>query len=421
VAKITKRLLDAIRPDPAGRDKFVWDAGDGALKGFGVRVKPSGVASFIAQYRNKEGRTRRIVLAKVGTVTPDEGRELARQTLALVAKGSDPSSERRTARRGITVSELCDLYLVSAKGRIKDSTLAMDRSRVETHVKPTIGRISAASLTVADLERMKAAILTGKTAKTERNGRGGIATGGPGVAARTIGMMGTVLEYARARLKIIKENPAREIKKPPDGRQRRFLSLEEVARLGEAIAEVESTRGALAGLDAVKLLLLTGFRRMEALALPRSWVDARARCVRFADTKTGYQLRAIGADAVRLLDARPSGSSKWVFPAERGSGHFIGLPKLLDRLCAKAGLEGVTVHVLRHSFAATAAGMGYSELTIAGLLRHSVPGVTARYAHVPDAALVSAADRISAKIAAALRGSVDSANVLELTRAKAAS
>jgi transposase InsO family protein len=97
-------------------------------------------------------------------------------------------------------------------------------------------------------------------------------------------------------------------------------------------------------------------RRMEALALPRAWVDMQARCIRFGDTKSGAQLRAIGAPAVRLLEALPvQASSRWVFPGERPDGHFVGLPKALARLCEKAGLEGVTVHVLRHTFAATAA------------------------------------------------------------------
>ena len=86
---------------------------------------------------------------------------------------------------------------------------------------------------------------------------------------------------------------------------------------------------------------------------------------------------------------------------------------MLARLCAKAGLPGITVHVLRHGFAATAAEMGFSELTIAGLLGHSVSGVTARYAHAPDAALVAAADRVSARIAAALDGQ-GSAEVMPL-------
>ena len=79
-------------------------------------------------------------------------------------------------------------------------------------------------------------------------------------------------------------------------------------------------------------------------------------------------------------------------------------------------LEGVTIHVLRHSFAATAAEMGYFELTIAGLLSHSVPGVTARYAHVPDAALVAAAERVSARIAAALNGGAIMSEVIAFRR-----
>ncbi len=68
-AEITKRVVDALRPDRGGKEFFRWDAGDGALKGFGIRMKPSGAASYLVQYRNKEGRTRRLVIGKVGTLT----------------------------------------------------------------------------------------------------------------------------------------------------------------------------------------------------------------------------------------------------------------------------------------------------------------------------------------------------------------
>jgi integrase len=407
--KITKRTVDKLTPDPDKRDVFTWDAGDGALKGFGVRMKPSGTAAYLVQYRNKEGRTRRLVLGKVGVLTPDEARKLAGDALKEAAKGGDPSADRKAIRSSITVSELCDLYLTAAEGRIKASTLAMDKSRIRTHVKPLIGRFTVRSLTTADIERMKADIIAGKTAKPRKEkGRGGKAAGGVGVAARTVGMVGAILEYARQPLKLIRENPARGVRRPPDGKQRRFLSLLELRKLGETIRAVEATGENKTALAAIRLLLLTGFRRMEALALPVAWVDTRARCVRFEDTKSGAQLRPIGAKAVTLIEERTKGGkSEWVFPASTGDGHLVGLPRVLDRLCAKAELKGVTVHVLRHTFAATAAEMGFSELTIAGLLGHRVPGVTARYAHVPDSALVSAADRVAARIAAALDGLPD--------------
>jgi integrase len=226
-------------------------------------------------------------------------------------------------------------------------------------------------------------------------------------------MLAAILEYARQSLKLIRENPARGVKKPPDRKQRRFLTPEEITKLGQTMREAEASGENPVGMAAIRLLLMTGLRRMEALALPRAWVDSRTRCIRFEDTKSGAQLRPVGTAAVRLIEARPVREGcPWVFPATYGDGHFVGLPKVLERMCARAGLEGVTVHVLRHTFAATAAEMGFSELTIAGLLGHSVPGVTARYAHVPDSALVAAADRVTTRIAAALEGNTEAEVVM---------
>ncbi len=169
--KITKRIVDSLRPDRGGKEFFQWDAGDGALKGFGIRMKPSGAASYLVQYRTKEGRrTRRLVIGKVGTLTPDEARTLAGDALKAAAKGADPSADRHAVRGAITVSHLCDLYLADAKSHIKASTLAMDESRIDTHVKPLIGRLTVRSLTAADIERMKADIIAGKTAKPRKKG-----------------------------------------------------------------------------------------------------------------------------------------------------------------------------------------------------------------------------------------------------------
>lgn len=406
MARLTKRFVDQLKPDPSGREITHWDD---RLSGFGVRVQPGGALSWVAMYRTREGRLRKLTVGRVGTLTPEEARQEARQKLAEAQKGGDPAGDKSAARRGITVTELCDWYLREAEGRVKASTLAMDRSRIERHVKPLIGKRRVASLTSDDIERLQAEIAGGKSAKP-RVGRGGATTGGRGVAARTIGMFGTILEFAKRR-RVIKDNPARGVQKIPDGKQRRFLSLDELAALGRVMRAAEATGEMATPIAVVRLLLMTGLRRMEALALPRAWVDAKARCIRFGDTKSGAQIRPIGAAAVKLLSERPApeeGASEeraaWVFPADRGDGHYIGVPKVLARFCAKAALEGVTVHVLRHSFAAVAAGMGYSELTIAGLLGHRLSGVTVRYAHVPDAALVAAADRVSARVEAALEG-----------------
>jgi integrase len=195
------------------------------------------------------------------------------------------------------------------------------------------------------------------------------------------------------------------VRKFPDGRQRRFLTLAEVGKLGAAMRAAEAAGENPVAVECVRFLLLTGLRRMEALGLPWEWVDARARCLRLGDSKSGYSLRPLGVEATLLLERLPRvEGSPWVFGGADPAKHLVGLPKALDRLCARAGLAGVTVHVLRHSHAATAAEMGFGELTIAGLLGHRVAGVTARYSHIGDPALLVAADRVSARIAAALDG-----------------
>ena len=404
MSKLTKRVVDALRPDPT-RDVFKWDAGDGALKGLGIRVKPSGVASYFVQYRNKEGRTRRLVLGRVGELTPDEARRIAADKLKEARTGGDPSEERHAARAAITLSELCDLYVADARGRIKPSTLAMDCSRIECHVKPLIGRRTVGALTRRDIERLQSDVAAGKTAKPRKEkGRGGKGSGGRGVAARTVGMLRTILEFAK-RHGMIVDNPARGVRRFPDNKRRRFLSLDELTALGAAMSRATADAENRTGVAAIRALLLTGCRRSEILALPWAWFDMKARCIRFEDTKSGPQLRPIGAAAIKQLAAQSRHEDNpWVFPADHGKGHFVGLPRVLARLCARAGVKDVSVHTLRHSFAAMAAELGFSELTIAGLLGHSVPGVTARYAHLPDSALVAAADRVSARMAAALDG-----------------
>jgi integrase len=405
MARITKRVVDLLRPDPRGRDLFRWDAGDGALKGFGIRVKPSGAKSYFVQYRNSEGRTRRLVLGRVGELTPDQARELASDRLKQVRLGRDPSAERHAARSSITVSEICELYLADAKGRIKPSTLALDRSRIECHVKPLIGRRAVSGLTQRDIERVQADIAAGKTAKPRKEkGRSGVSAGGRAVAARTVGMLGTILEFAK-RHGTITDNPVRGVRRFADNKRRRFLNLDELRALGKAMKEAERQGKNRTGIAAIRALLLTGCRRNEILALPWAWLDVKARCIRFEDSKSGPQLRPIGASAAKQLSSQlKQDGCPWVFKADIGDGHFVGLPRVLARLCALARLDDVTIHTLRHSFAAAAAELGFSELTIAGLLGHSVPGVTARYAHVPDSALVAAADRVSARMAAALDG-----------------
>jgi integrase len=427
--KIAKRSVDAfMRAGPDVEDRWLWDEGDGALKGFGVRMSPTGVASYLVQYRNLEGDTRRLVLGRVTVLTPDQAREAAEETLYKVKKGQDPSAERRKQRNALTVGEMCDWYhegaaagrILGRKGRpIKASTLALDRSRIERHIKPLIGRRAASAVTEKDIRDLQADIAAGKTARPRpAEGRAGVTKGGRGVAARTLRMLAAIFEHGR-RDGLVDNNPVRGVRRFADGKRKRALSLDELAALGKAMRETYAEGKSPTGIAVARALALTGCRKTEILALTCDQFDPNAHCIRFADTKSGPDIRPLGAAAVRhLVHQTEHAVGVWMFPADRGGGHFVGVRRVLKDLCAGAGLSGVTPHTLRHTFASVAGSLNYSKLTIAGLLGHAARGVTEDYVHLaPDDALLAAANAVAARIAAALDGTAG-AKVLPMRRGK---
>lgn len=401
MARLTKRLVDSLLPVER-KDVFVWDS---EIRGLGVRLKPSGTKTFFVQYRNAARRTRRMVLGQVGVLTVEQARALARERLTAVVKGEDPSAARKATRQAYTVEELCNWYLREAEagrllGRrrrpIKSSTLAMDRSRIKTHIVPLLGTHLISGLTRGNIEHMQADIIAGKTAK-RRTGRGGNTTGGEGVACRSISTLHAIFEHG-VRTGLIDSNPARGVRRVAEHRRDRRLNEREIVHFGRVLAKALDDGQHPTAIDAIKFILLTGFRRMEALTLQRSWLDSTTRCVRFPDTKTGKQVRPIGRWAASLIRSRSrKQKSAYVFPGDIGDGHFVGVARVMERLAIEAGFTDVTLHTLRHTFASIGAELGFTELTLAGLLGHAPRGVTQRYVHL-DEALVVAADRISDRI-----------------------
>jgi integrase len=410
--KLTKRVVDAIRPDPSGRDVFTWDTGDGAIKGFGIRTKPSGAASYLVQYRTKEARTRRLVLGRIGVLTPDEARALAGDKLKEVTRGGDPSAERHIAREALTVSELAGLYLRDGpadKPNKKASSWGADRSNIERHIKPLLGRHFAKTLTQVDVAKFQADVAAGKSKadiKTKKHGRA-IVEGGRGTAARSLAVLGAMLQFAVAR-KLIPENPAKGVPLYKGEKKERFLSEAEVARWADTIAQMQRDGrlhpSAAAGL---RLLVLTGCRKSEIMTLQWGYVDFERSCLRLPDSKTREKIVHLPSAAVELLNALPRVST-WVLPGDRerrvgDNGHYTGMQKAWERVREQAGVPGLRLHDLRHSFASFAVAEGQSLFMVAKLLGHKQTRTTERYAHLAADPILAAADQTANRIAAAMR------------------
>jgi integrase len=408
MTKLTKRVVDALTPNAA--DQFVWDA---ALPGFGIRVKPSGTKSFIIQYRNSAGRSRRVTLAKFGVMTVEQARDMARSRLVEVARGDDPAEARKQARQSMTVKELCAEYLSRAttggiltrSGRAKKaSTLDFDRGRIDRHIVPLIGNRAVGEVTAADVRAMMRQIAAGKTAsdvRTKSRGRS-ITKGGLGAASRTVGLLGGIFSYA-VEEGLRSDNPVRGVKRPADSTRDFRLDEAGYVKLGRRLRAAERAGYSWQIIDIIRLIALTGCRRGEAIALKRSEVDLAGSALRLGDTKTGKSVRPIGREAVALLrQILAKADGPFVFPATKGpEGHFNGLPKAWARIVTRR-LPGLTPHGLRHSFASTAEDLGCSIPTIAALLGHSTRGVTHRYIHKVDSALIGSASRVAGVIDALL-------------------
>lgn len=415
--KLSKRVVDSA--EPKDKDYVIWDDD---LRGFGLRVMASGRRSYLIQYRAL-GRSRRYTIGAHGVWTPEAARKEALFQLGRAAKGDNPAEERELDHKAITMKQLCQRYLedlgnglILGKGNRpkRPSTKVTDTGRINRHLIPLVGTRRVKDLTQPEIIKIMMDIMAGRTrvnVKTANLRGRSIVTGGVGTAARTIGLLSGILTYA-VNLGIIEKNPAHGIKRPKDHACRRRLSENEYRVLGqllhnaEAKAEIALDSSGSTAVRIIRQIALTGCRRGEIIGLKWAEADTEGSAFRFTDTKTGESIRPIGLPVVEFLEAiRPDKPGLHVFPGERQKeGAFGSFPKHWNKIVKGTALEGITAHVLRHSFASVANDLGFTEVTIAALLGHSKGTMTSKYIHTMDTALIMAADTISSYIEALLNG-----------------
>ncbi len=390
--------------------EIIWDA---AVPGFAVRRQKGNAIAYILKYRTEEGRQRWHTIGRHGAPwTPDTAREKARELLGQIVKGADPAAEKRAKRKAANVAELCDLYIADAEaGRVltrsnvtkKPSTLAIDKGRVERHIKPLLGSLAVTAITRDDIDRFLHDVAQGRTAVSAKTAnKRGLArvSGGQTAATRAVGLLGAIFTYA-VRRGMRPDNPVHGVARFADRRRERRLNEDEYKALGTALEKAADEQIWPAAIAAVRFLALTGWRSGEALWLRWSEVDLARRTATLADTKTGRSVRPLShavCDVLRSLTR--SGDNTLMFPATRGDGRMTGFPKLWARIAKLGGLPAdVTPHTLRHSFASLAGDLGYSEPTIAALVGHKGRSITSRYVHSADAVLLAATDAVANRTA----------------------
>lgn len=403
-ARLTKRTIDAAKPD-AQR----YAIHDSELSGFKLIVHPTGKKAFHLRYRVGGGRGATIREPKIGdmgTLTPDQARTIARQWLAEVRLGGDPAGERQAKRQAPRMSELFDRYLTEhARRHKKPASADGDAQQIRDHLLPALGRIKVAELTRDQVARVHQGM-----------------SDMPYAANRALALLSKAMNLAELwGWRPEGANPCRNVRKFSETARKRFLSPSELGALGAVLAQAE-TEGAITlpardgvrdkpkrtpispyAVAAIRLLILTGARSGEILSLRWAWVDLDGGRLNLPDSKTGQKSIPLGVAALDVLRALPrvEGNPHVIVGGKPGAA-LVNLKDPWGALREMAGIEGVRIHDLRHSFASVAAAGGLSLPIIGAILGHSQSSTTQRYAHLADDPLRAAATRIGEDILAAM-------------------
>jgi integrase len=385
--RLTKMVVDRATYQGQGPKAhcILWDS---ELPGFGLRIYPSGSKAFLVAYRIGT-RKRRVIVGPYGRFTVDEARKAAKKLLLAASDGKDLAEEREKARRGETVADLCQRYLEVHLPKKKASSSRHDRRMLRSYVVPNLGRLKIADVKRADVAKVHHALRDT-----------------PYEANRFLALCSKLFNLAEEwGLRPDASNPTHHVQRFREQRRQRFLSGDELVRLGDALRDAAKEGEQASAVLALRLLILIGARLSEVLTLRWSSVDSEKGLLHLPDSKTGPRVIPIGPPVLKLLAAAPRlEGNPYVCPGEKAGHHFVGLPRVWLRIRRRAGLDDVRLHDLRHSHASAAAGLGTPLQIIGALLGHSGPQTTARYAHLADSPVRAAAHQVTNHIAAALDG-----------------
>jgi len=376
--KLTKRAIDNLIPRSG--EYFAWDD---EIKGFGVRVSPSGRMTYLIQYRSG-GRTRRVKISTTTILTPDEARSRAKELLGNVARGDNPAQDISTYRKSPTVGALCDRFLEEhVAHRCKPTTQAEYKRSVDLIIKPAFAAWKIEDVTRADVAKLH----------HENAHR-------PYQANRTLGVISKMFNLAEIwGLRPEGSNPCRHIQKYAEKKRERFLSPNEISHLGRTLdrAQEDGSESPFA-ISAFKLLILTGCRLGEIQTL--KWEYLSPGYMHLPDSKTGARRIPLPPAAQAVLDSLPrTAGNEWIIEGKEPGQHLTDLQRPWRRVRAKAEITDVRIHDLRHTYASNALAQGLDIVMVGRLLGHSQIQTSMRYVHLADDPVKEAAQLVSNELA----------------------
>ena len=363
--RLTQRRVDALKP----RTK-TCDIRDTDIKGFGIRILPSGRKRYFL-HSQVDGKRLWHAIGDAEDITLDHARTQARSMLGSRRSGEDPASGTCDIPFETVAEEVFRRY----RRHWKPSTLKVNLNYYRNQILPWFRGRPIAGITRRDIQQWFASLH---------------AT--PVAADRSAPVLSVILKQAEVYgYRPEGSNPCTGIKRYRRRGRERFLTADEMRRLGRVLDCYRESH--LLETSIVRLLLLTGCRKSEILTL--RWSEYREGKLHLSDTKTGPRTVWLSSAARRIIDGLPR-SSSWVFLSPRRNCHLSSgvLHEFWRNVRAEAGIDDVRCHDLRHTYASVALAHGETILTIGRLLGHNDPATTLKYTHLADAAVHEAAEAL---------------------------
>jgi integrase len=378
--KLTKTTVDKLTPDT--EDYIIWDA---ALPGFGVRVKPSNVKSYIVQYRNrKTGASRRKTIGQHGPLlTFHKAKERARVILADALKGNDPVADDRAIREAPTIQHLAADYMEQhAIPKKRPRSVENDRSMIIRIILPKLGSKKVAAVQSRDIHLMHVSMKST-----------------PYQANRVLGLLSKMFSLG-VKWGWRSDNPVKGIERFQEKRRERWLSDDELRRLLAVLTNHQNQRAA----NAVRFQLLTGARLGEVLKARWSDIDFErgvwTKPSHHTKQKRTEHIPLSGPALALITDMRRKSNSKtaYLFPGDAEGQPLRDIKKFWKAVIREAGISQYRLHDNRHTHASHLVSSGLSLEIVGRLLGHTNPTTTKRYAHIADSPLRAATERFGAKL-----------------------
>ena len=362
---LTDGRIRTLRPRRTTRD--IRDAN---LKGFGVRVYPTGRKCYFIHAQHNGQRIWKNV-GDASEISLAEARRRAQAILAVSRSGTPHSSSGPLFEA--VAEEVFRRY-----GRTwKPGTRKVNQNFFRNQILPWFRGRQIGEITRGDVQEWFASLH---------------AT--PVAADRSAPVLSVIMARAEDYgYRSEGSNPCKGIRRYRRQGRERFCSVEEVRRLGRMLQGHEARFPAHVAL--IRLLLLTGCRSQEILTL--RWTDYREGHLHLSDSKTGPRMVWLSSPARQILAALPR-CSPWVFPSPRSAGPLSrdALTRFWLRIRDEADLRDVRLHDLRHTYASLAVMQGENILTVGRLLGHNDPATTLKYTHLADGMVAKAAETVGA-------------------------